>query len=291
MQACLITTYKNQKQLVKLIKSLNEHAYCYVHVDKKSKEIDVKALKKMGLKNTYVYSKYRVGWGTYTHLLAIIFLIKEALKNPKIHFIHTISSQDIRIKKWDEIEKRFENNEHIYMSFFDARNIPAKTRERYTKRIVTSRGTTRKYIGPMVEKLNKFYRNYQDKHNIEYDDISPFTEIYKGMIWCSMPRAAAQYAMKYTERKSDFMKSLSHVTLPEEFFFQTIFWNSEYRDKIVKNNLRFTVWKRRHGSRPAILDKRDIDDIRSSECIFARKIDAKISKKLVKLIDEYIGDE
>ena len=213
-----------------------------------------------------------------------------ALANPEVHYIHTISAQDMRIVSWKELEERFANDKHIYMTCTNADEIPKKTRERFVKRIVTSRGTTRRYIKRVVNKMNKIYRKVQDKCNISWNDIKPFHEIYKGMIWCSMPRNAAEYAMKYAKRSCTFMRTLSHVTLPEEFFFQTVFWNSEFRDDIVNGNLRYTDWVKRHGSRPAILDETDIDKIKDSDCIFARKIDVNISKELIPMIEEYVAE-
>ena len=290
MQAFLITAYKDQDQLVKLIKSLNEHAYVYVHVDRRSTAISIDELNAMELQNTYIFNRYRIGWGTYTHLLAIQDMIKMALAKPDVHYIHTLSAQDMRIVSWKELEERFADNEHIYMTCTNADDIPKKTRERFVKRIVTSRGTTRRYVKRVVNRMNKEYRRFQDKFHISWNDIKPFKEIYKGMIWVSMPRTAAEYAMKYARRSCTFMRTLSHVTLPEEFFFQTVFWNSEFRKDIVNSNLRYTDWVKRHGSRPAILDETDIDKIKESDCIFAREIDVKISKELIPMIEEYIAE-
>lgn len=86
------------------------------------------------------------------------------------------------------------------------------------------------------------------------------------------------------------MRTLSHVTLPEEFFFQTVFWNSEFRKDIVNDNLRYTHWvkMKKLGKRPATLDETYIDKIKESDCIFARKIDVEVSKELIPLIEEYV---
>lgn len=285
MQAFLITAYKSQDQLVKLIQSLNEHALVYVHIDKKSEELSLDELNSLQLKNTTFINKYNIPWGGYTHLLAILTLLKMALADERVHYIHTISGQDIRIKTWEHIEERFATCENIYMTCTDSKDLPKKTKERYTKRIITSRGTK---ISSFVEKLNKLYRKVQNKLHISWDTIKPFEDVYKGMIWCSMPRKAAEYAMDFCKKNPVFLRTLKHVTLPEEFFFQTIFMMSDYRDYVVKDNLRFTDWIRRYGSRPAILDETDFDKILESDCIFARKIDSEISKELAKKVETHL---
>lgn len=285
MQAFLITAYKNQEQLVKLIQSLNENALIYVHIDKKSKELSLDELQKLQLKNTQFISKYNIPWGGYTHLLAILTLIRMALADERIHYIHTISGQDIRIKTWEYIENRFATCENIYMTCTHSQDLPPKTRQRYEKRIVTSRGT---HISGLVKKLNKYYKKLQKKLHLSWNTIKPFDDVYKGMIWCSMPRIAAEYALDFCKKNPVFLRTLKHVTLPEEFFFQTIFMMSDYKKYVIKDNLRYTEWTKRYGSRPAILDERDFEQIIESDSIFARKIDPEISKELIKKVETHL---
>lgn len=287
MQAFLITAFKNQEQLVDLIQSLNEKALVFVHIDRKSTAISLEQLKDMNLKNTTIISKYRIPWGGYAHLQAILKLFRLALADERVTYLHTISAQDIRICSWPQLEERFFNCDNIYMTCKNAMDIPAKTQLRFRKHILTSRYFP---INGLVDKLNKKYRKLQDKLHIEYNTIKPFPEIYKGMIWCSMPRSAALYALEFCKKNPVFLRTLHHVALPEEFFFQSIFMNSEYKDKVVPNNLRYTDWVKRHGSRPAFLDATDYDKIVESDCIFARKIDPKIAGELIPKIKAYRQD-
>lgn len=287
MQAFLITAYKNQEQLVKLIQSLNEHALVFVHLDKKSTELSLEELTSYHLKNTQFISKYNIPWGGYTHLLAILTLFKMALADERVHYIHTISAQDIRICSMEEMEKRFATTQKIYMTCTDALEIPAKTQRRFRQHIITSRGTG-PFAQKLVKKANTTYTRLQKRLHINYTTIKPFKRIYKGMIWCSMPRKAAEYALNECEKTPSFLRHLKHITLPEEFFFQSIFMDSPFRDDVVNENLRYTDWTRRYDSRPAILDATDFDKIIESNCIFARKIDAEISKELIEKMDAYL---
>lgn len=287
MQAFLITAFKNQEQLVKLIQSLNENALIFVHIDKKSKELSLEQLNSYQLKNTLFISKYNIPWGGYAHLLAILTLLKLALADERVSFVHTISGQDVRICPWQQIEERFLNCDNIYMSCTNSKDLPPKTRLRYQRHIVTSRYIP---IEGFVKKINKTYRKLQKKFHIKYSTIKPFDDIYKGMIWCSMPREAAEYAMNFSRENPVFLKTLRHVALPEEFFFQTIFMQSKFNKNVVPNNLRYTDWIERNGSRPAVLDETDFDKIIESDCIFARKIDPVISKELIEKIDDYLKE-
>lgn len=281
MQAFLITAYKNQDQLIELIKSLNKHALVYVHLDKKSTELSINKLRSLHLENTQFISQYNIPWGGYTHLLAILKLMKLALSDKRITYIHIISGQDIRIKPWDVFEKMFDNSNTIYMTCFSQSEFTPTVHRRYQQHIVTSRGTHTKAL---VSKLNKYYLKIQKKFNLTWTTIKPFNHIYKGMVWCSMPRKAAEYAIQHNKKNPSFLRNLSHVSIPEEFFFQTIFMNSEYKSNIETNNLRYTDWTKRNGSKPALLDETDYQKLIVTDCIFARKIDPVISKDLLSML-------
>ena len=288
MQAFLITAYKNQDQLVKLIQSLNEHALVWVHLDKKSKELSLKELEALHLKNTHFISKYNIPWGGYTHLLTILTLFKMALRDERITYLHTISGQDIRIRPWSEIEERFAASQTIYMTCTNSKDLPPKIRQRYQRHIVTSRDT---HMEGFVKKINKYYAKLQKRFHWKWNTIKPFSDVYKGVIWGSMPREAAEYALSFAKNNPSFLRNLKHVSLPEEFFFQTIFMMSDYKEQFVPNNLRYTDWTKRNGSKPAILDETDFEQIMDSDCIFARKIDPVISKELISKIEEQLNGQ
>lgn len=95
MQAILITAYKNQDYLKKLIRFFSNKYKVYVHLDKKSKiQRDSLLLNK----NVTVIKKYIVNWGGLNHLLAILDLLEMALSDEQVKYIHIISGQDIPVK-------------------------------------------------------------------------------------------------------------------------------------------------------------------------------------------------
>lgn len=284
MQAFLITAYKNQDQLIQLVQSLNEHALVYVHLDKKSTELSIDKLRSYNFKNTQFINHYNIPWGGYTHLLAIIKLMKLALSDERVSYIHTISGQDIRIKPWSDFEKHFNNSNTIYMTCFSQEEFTTVVNRRYQQHIITSRGT---HIPGLVSKLNKLYLKLQKKFHRTWTTIKPFHHVYKGVIWCSLPRDAASYALDFIRKKPSFLRNLSHVSIPEEFFFQTIFMNSDFKNNVETINLRYTDWKKRNGSNPAILDSTDYEKILQSDCFFARKIDPIISNELLSMLKKH----
>lgn len=66
----------------------------------------------------------------------------------------------------------------------------------------------------------------------------------------------------------------------EETFYQTVLMNSPLARNVVNDNLRVILWPG-----PAVLNEKDYDNIRSRRALFARKMDGKISAKLMNMLD------
>lgn len=270
MQAILITAYKNKTYLKKVINFFASKYKVYVHLDKKS-SIEKKELKIND--NVIVIKEYKINWGGINHLYAILELLKLALSDSDISYIHIISGQDIPVRPLADFDF-FENNKKIFMECNNVEDIPnPKIKYRYTIGTLFPNTDNRK---KWVQIINFFHNLGFRKHKIDQ-----FAEIYKGLVWSSIPAEVGKYVLNYCE-KNDFVKEWKRVSIPEEFFFQTILKNSKYTAQIVNNNLRYNDWHFRNGSNPAILDSSDISKIENGNYYFARKIDEKISKDLIK---------
>jgi hypothetical protein len=106
-----------------------------------------------------------------------------------------------------------------------------------------------------------------------------------GAYWC-LSRACIEYVAAFVERRPDVISFFRNVDIPDEIFFQTILLNSMLRDTIVNDNLRYIDWTR--GRRPAILDIRDLEALRASPKLFARKFDVNQDEMILDLIDRHL---
>ena len=199
----------------------------------------------------------------------MIYLMKKALQRSDISYFHLISAQDIPVRSLDD----FEDETRIFMGHAEVPEERWKQYNLFQKFDQGKKSTERLYRGSV--KLQKFL-------HIERRHLGKFRSIYKGMVWCSFPRAAAEYADEYIRVYPGFLKSLYTCYLPEELFFQTLFMNSpEWKDRIVYDNVRYMDWTFRNGSIPAVLDETDYDKIMASGKYFARKMDPAVSEKLM----------
>lgn len=285
MQAFIITAYKDKEQLLRLINLANKIGNVYVHIDKKSVELDATELRNMNIPNTYFISKYKIYWGSYNHVLAILELLKKAIANEDNHYFHMISGQDIPIKSKNEFDQHFNiTDEKIYMTLSTDEQYDNGVRERYYYYYPFNNGNP---AGVIFRLFNRISVSLQKLLHIRRNNIAGIADIYKGMIWSSMPRSAAQYVTEYIKDNPDYLRTLKHIKLPEEFFFQTLIMNSDFRHNAVNGNLRYTDWEHGSGGSPAILDENSYDIMMSGEYFFARKIDSKVSKALIERLTKY----
>lgn len=280
MQAILITCYTDKENLIKLVKSFRDEMNVYIHIDKKSKEIFENDLDFLNFKNVHVIKKYHIVWGSISHVFAVIDLMKMASDNPENKFIHIISGQDYKIKTNQYFNKRFENDKNFYSYILSSEEVPLHVTQRYSRGIFSSHFSI---LDEKVHKINEVFTSVNAKTR-----IGKFEEIYKGTVWSSMSIEICRYVLDYIDKNPDYLNDLKQCYIPEEFFFQTIIMNSEYRSKAVPDSLRYMDWTFRNGNDPAILDETDFNKFKDSENIFIRKVDSKISRKLIDLVDQQL---
>ncbi|MDL2241910.1 beta-1,6-N-acetylglucosaminyltransferase [Bacteroidales bacterium OttesenSCG-928-L03] len=289
MQAAIITSYKDFHQLFCLTEELlHMHFKVFIHVDKKSFDKNNEYLIKLSNypQQVHLVSTYSINWGSINHLYAIIDLIKEALKDKDIHFIHILSSQDYPIKHGGEFDSFFSpTNTNIYMTLCSEENFSRKVKNRYSQYYFFSELDSRRFFVRTTERIS---RNLQKAMGIKRTQFGGFNSLCKGMVWLSAPQEVFDYVISTCDKQPSFLRFLNRCKIPEEFFFQTILSNSSYAEKIVPDNLRFTVWEKKHNSIPAILDETDFPLIKNSEAFFVRKIDSIISHDLTKKINDFL---
>ena len=110
MQAILILAHRNIEQVTKLALKLNTHFEIYIHFDK---TMSVPKKFKNALDDNHIHyiSKIDVHWGSWSIGAATVLLMKEALKNSRIKYMHVISGQDWLTDSPINIYNRFTNVE------------------------------------------------------------------------------------------------------------------------------------------------------------------------------------
>lgn len=118
-------------------------------------------------------------------------------------------------------------------------------------------------------------------------------ELYAGSAYFCLTKKHVEYILEYVKNNPKFVNFFRRSWAPDEMFFHTILLNSELKETVVNNNLRYIDWTRKGeqvGS-PALLTIEDADKLLCSSALYARKFDMKRDKSILDLIDQHRASE
>ncbi|KLI13912.1 beta-1,6-N-acetylglucosaminyltransferase [Brachyspira hyodysenteriae] len=268
----LIAAHKNQNQLMRLINHLKKDFDIYVHIDKISK------LNLQSFDNVRIYKKYYVHYAEIAQVTTTLFLIREAIKNNYDRYCF-ISGQDLPLKNNNDIQNFFDSNvDKEYISYSQINSLK-------DNKIFSMTGYNRiqhyNFEGITRKILHSSIRNFISSLNITKKKIK--YDIYKGASWWNLTNNAIGYILSYLNKDKHFMNQFKNVWGCDEFFFQSILLNSEFKTKCINDDLRYIDWNRSIGSHPHTFLSDDYDLIKSNakDNLFARKFDENIDNEII----------
>lgn len=287
MQAILILAHKNPEQVFSLALYLKRRFEIYIHFDKKF-NLDEIIKHRFQENNINVFQEYNVNWGSWSIVQATCFLMKEVLKNREIKYLHVISGQDWPTVSPEEIHGFYEGKDENYIRHALAKNV-VKAGEPIIQWVrcyfnydeIKRRTLFGKIYHRVIFHLQSLLRvDKLKKYN--YSD-----EIYQGSQWMDLHRSSVEYLLDVWEKNENIREIFRTSFCPDEFWIQTILANSPFKKKMINENFRYILWKKRYNNYPAILDETSYDQIKDGHYQFMRKIDIDISKELLKKIGTY----
>lgn len=286
MQAICILAHKDFKQTFKLANLMRSAFEVYIHFDTKFK-LGQEEKNQMDQAGIHYLQCVNVNWGAWGIGEAAYLLMKEAIKDPAITYVHIISAQDYPVMPIKSIYQFYEGSDAIYMLSEPADEV--------------------KIAGESLLLWQKYYFNY-DKldrrtlygkiyHRIslalqtikrvdKLADLQISDRIYHGANWMDLPRNAVLYLLDTFDGNENLRKIFQTGYCSDEFWVQTILFNSLFKDRITQNIHRFVKWEKQHGSFPAILDETNFSEFVKQDFQFIRKVDSSYSAALIRMIDE-----
>lgn len=267
MHAYLIIAHNNFSILEKLLKLLDDARNdIYIHIDKKAQFKNYDKLKLLcKYSNVLFIESMDIKWADFTQVECELNLLKIAVEK-KYEYIHLLSGVCMPIKTQDEIHKFFNENRGKEFIYFETAYPTGKTLERVRyyhyfsgRRNIFNRIMTKAEV--VVQKALGINRIKGKK-------------IQKGANWFSITGDFAKYVVAYDK---DIRKQFHNTISGDEFFLQTIFINSPFKDNLYKatfddsneQNMRYIDWKR---GNPYTFNEADFDEIMNSGCLFVRKL-------------------
>ena len=295
MATFLILAHRDLKHLLLLIESLSGHRI-FVHVDRKSKklrkEID---LLPFNPKVTILNQEkcVNIKWGGFTQVQAMLVLIQEALpmmKNEeKLMFL---SGSDMLIQSSAMLSKVLDHEPHReFLRYFplDARKKDLRRWRSYHRWDLRFLSKKR---GGIIYRANSLFIRIMGIFEtiLRGAKMNPGFELFSGSQWFAVSKECAEEILRL--RSKSFDKFFESMFAPDEVYFATLFSLSSFSKANVDggpmlcHNGISRVWQARNltyvdESLDRWLNLEDLDSIRESGFIFARKFDSELSRDLI----------
>lgn len=284
MQAVLIIAHKDIDQVIELSKKLIPTFKVIIHFDRKTlvSETQKQQLAKIGAD---YFSKISVNWGSWTIGQVAVELMRRAMQDPEIDYIHLISGQDWPLKPVEEINQFYKGNDNIYLRYYKAdvkkgHDNALNWQKFYYNYDLINRHSL---FGKIFNRLSTWTQQLLGVNKLKKLGID--LEIYTGANWCDLPRDAVQYCLEYFDHHENFRKMLKTGSFSDEFWVQTIICNApQFKSRLQYDYHRFIKWEHIHNSFPAILDETDYEAISQSNAMFGRKFESPYSDKLRQML-------
>lgn len=285
--AYLILAHKDDLVLRTLISMLDDPRNdIFIHMDKKTANFDEQKILGLAKKSHVVITpRITVSWGAYNIIDAELILLKEATKYGHYAYYHLLSGQDLPIKTQDYIHSFFDKNRGKEFVCFQSPSF------QHAKRV--------KYYYPFQDRFGKKSSLCLRAFNIAFPLMQKIVGVnrnkgisfQKGTQWFSITDDLARHVVQ----KEPWIKETFKSTLCcDEVFLHTIIINSKFRNNLYRKefdddrhaNMRLIDWNR---GKPYVFRTTDLDEIRKSDCLFVRKIDASIDSEVISNIQMMFG--
>ena len=287
--AFLIMAHNNVEQLNVLLETLDSDLNdIYLHIDVKS-DITKEDIYPLNRSKLFFFKEISVFWADFSQVRCELFLLKKAIQG-KYHYYHLISGADMPLKTPGEIADYFENDNKIYLHFTTQDTIEiVRDYFRYyhffqKQLYIVNRGNFFSWY-KVLNKLSIFVQKL-----IGIDRCRDGVVVKRGANWFSIPFDAARYVL---EKEKWIIDRFDKTRSSDEFFMQTVFYNSDFRDRLFRfkeddsyeSCLRYIDWKR---GNPYTFREDDYEDLISSDYLFARKFDWQTDKNIILKIYNYL---
>ena len=277
--AMLVLAHKNLEQLRSLCERLGPDFEVFVHIDAKTPfgPADL-----TDIPNVHAFKIHRVSWGSLAMVRATLDLLKLAAPFGFQRFV-LISGQDHPIKTNEEILDFYKRHPNI--NFVQALNLRDWDRgglERVTHwHIRSPLGTTGlmrlalEVVGAALSKLQYLSR---------YSRTLPW-EFYCGPQWIDITAETASAILALVETRPEFLSRFKGTTCADEIFFQTAINLLGLQGTCSPAQTRYIDWTS-GPEYPRTLCLEDLQNLRSSPALFARKFDANVDPAILDALKQ-----
>ncbi len=280
--AYILLVHRNPEQVARLVDRLSSpEDVVYVHVDRKSDlESFRAAFAKLPRPPVLLRRRVNVHWGGYSHVKATMLGIRAALRSER-RFSHLVllTGQDYPIRSTAEIQRFFagaKGRSYISWSAGVGRDVDDSERPGNARWIWSGEMWTLMWWH--VWWRRRWWHLQPRLRRRIPRGLTP----HQGLAYWAITPEAASYCLHTMRRRPTLRWFFTFVFIPDENLFQMLLLASPLRDTLVNEDLRFLNWD---GYHPQTLRMDDLDSMRASAKLFARKFDTDVDAAVLDELD------
>lgn len=299
--AYLIITFGDFYILRKLIQALdNPNGDIFIHLDAKKKHVlhELYELRKLAKHSKVnIYSTISVKWGDKSLVACELFLMQQAVLG-NYGYYHLLSGQDFLIKPISDVQYFFEQHageEFLAVGSYHLNKESIDCVDKYHLLMSNRLATVR--LNRLLVSIQKIV----GIHRLSSKELKMF--FAKGIEWASMTHSFIQCILSercYIEKLArhsfavdEIYKQMIYKKHADQFYLHYTFDESgnnvnrlmpQYELEVLAT-MHKVDWNR---GNPYIYRIDDYDELIHSKCMFARKFDSNVDKKIIDKLYSYV---
>lgn len=276
--AVIVLAHTDPPQLSRLLSSLDNDFFFFIHLDKKMNKNDMTKLKKHESLNVRFFSWCHITWGGISITKTQMRLMKTALSHYNFDYVHLLSGQDYPISDIEDLKNWFEENNG--KQFIEYHSLPYDNWENgtYHRFQFYRLNDWFDYSSLHGRKIIDRLTSFQVRHSFLRRIPDQYPKLYGGSNWMSLTGNCAKMLVNPDKKAQKFLSKLRFTFASDEVYFHTVIMNSKFADTVVNNNKRFIMWS---GGGVKPLGINDLFNLMKSDSLFARKITSGYSERLL----------
>ncbi|SOD99836.1 beta-1,6-N-acetylglucosaminyltransferase [Spirosoma fluviale] len=297
--AYIITAYKDETHLFRLIKSLDSNSDFYVHIDKK---VDITPFEILfqNIENVFfIKYRYSVNWGSFNQLLSQMELLRCVVDSGiEYHRVVCLSGLDYPIFSNAVIADTLSSNDFEYIQAMNLSQTITLSQHlkvtlyHYFRDFETKHVLLKKMLSGISRNIMKL-TPFRKKTSVLISD--KLVDVYMGSDYWALTFDCAKYVYSKLESEKALMAYFKYTFVPSEMCIHTIIFNSHYSEKAILyagsnypglcnlTPLHYIVY----GKSIKIFTDTDFSELVNSGKMFFRKATTDASGKLLDMIDKH----
>jgi hypothetical protein len=235
--AYLILAHNNPVHLQRLVERLtSEDVDFYVHIDRKSDLAGFAGVRHPRLQ--FCGQRVDCAWGDISLVDATLALVREALgKAAPYDYYVLLSGACYPLQPVEYIADFFQRRQGT--EFIEAFSLPNATYGKPVERLTHYWIRKSRPLLGMKWRLQRLLNKTLPARNYQRGLLGAQPTV--GSQWWALGDAALRCICSFIDDHPDFYDFCKHVDCPDELVFQTILWNSPFRDRL-SHSLTYTDW-------------------------------------------------